>query len=363
MDEYFCTRCGAILNNQYGFDPSEGTWNCTECDQHLMDDDTYEGYAFEGVSWYCDNCEELLNKQYGFTDSNGTWRCTECYHTNGITEDDITNSSDSHHFQCPNCYSTLDDQWLFDKHEYEWTCTSCGVHLHHNYSDDDYSVFEEDDECESEKIKLRKSPHNSSSHNMNSDLTVFVDERLKLPDERLRKKRIKAFLISGKKIPIGYDYNDLLRRNISEVYAALHNKAFNNIKTITSKDIYGSSPYKVGEVEQIIIGGELYFESTNKFKYDTEIVITYHEKREIKVPFSAISLHKLNYDEVTLRLQNLGFTEVKIYPIKDLVTGWLIKDGSIERVSIAGNYNFKENSIHPYDSKIVIEFHTFKTRK
>lgn len=362
MDEYFCTSCGAILNNQYGFDPSEGTWTCTVCDQHLMDDDTYEGDVFEGIAWYCDNCGELLNKQYGFTDGIGSWTCTECYHTNGTTEDDIINSS-ARHLQCPNCYSALDNQWLFDKNDYEWTCTSCGTHLHHNYSDEDYSIVDEDDEFESEKNVLCNSPRNSSSRNINSNSTVFVDERLKLPDERLRKKRMKAFLISGKKIPIGYNYNDLLRRNITEVYAALYNKAFNNIKTIPSKDIHASSLYKVGEVEQIMVGGILYFEATNKFKYDTEIIITYHEKREIKVPFSSNALHKLNYNEVTLRLQNLGFTEVKKHPIKDLVTGWLIKDGSVERVSIAGNYKFKENSVYPYDSKILIEFHTFKSRK
>lgn len=74
-------------------------------------------------------------------------------------------------------------------------------------------------------------------------------------------------------------------------------------------------------------------------------------------------MHKLNCDEVTIRLQDLGFESVKKYPIKDLVTGWLIKDGSVERVTIAGNDNFKANSTYPYDAKIVIEFHTFKTRK
>ena len=38
MDEYFCPKCGAILNDQYGFDPSKGTWRCTECGMYLMDD-------------------------------------------------------------------------------------------------------------------------------------------------------------------------------------------------------------------------------------------------------------------------------------------------------------------------------------
>ena len=82
MDEYFCPNCGAILNDQLGFDPDAGTWTCTECGTHLMDDDVYEGDSFEGVAWYCDNCGALLNRQAGFSDTSGTWTCTECYHSN-----------------------------------------------------------------------------------------------------------------------------------------------------------------------------------------------------------------------------------------------------------------------------------------
>ncbi|GET11910.1 hypothetical protein SN811_04100 [Ligilactobacillus agilis] len=43
MDEYFCPKCGAILNDQYGFNPNGGTWRCTECGELLMDDDVYDG--------------------------------------------------------------------------------------------------------------------------------------------------------------------------------------------------------------------------------------------------------------------------------------------------------------------------------
>lgn len=89
LDEYFCPKCGAILNDQPGFDPDNGTWTCTECGQHLMDEDIYEGDTYEGVAWYCDGCGALLNRQSGFSDSYGSWICTECGHRNGTTEDDI----------------------------------------------------------------------------------------------------------------------------------------------------------------------------------------------------------------------------------------------------------------------------------
>ena len=41
MDEYTCPKCGAILNNQKGFDPEYGAWRCLRCGQMIMDEDTY----------------------------------------------------------------------------------------------------------------------------------------------------------------------------------------------------------------------------------------------------------------------------------------------------------------------------------
>ncbi|MDR1623010.1 MAG: hypothetical protein LBS00_11600 [Synergistaceae bacterium] len=93
-DEYFCTKCGAVLNEQPGFNPYTyyGTWTCTECGQFLFDEDVDKGDSFSGVAWYCDNCGTLLNKQPGFSDSYGSWICAACSFRNSITEDDIRKS-------------------------------------------------------------------------------------------------------------------------------------------------------------------------------------------------------------------------------------------------------------------------------
>ena len=154
-----------------------------------------------------------------------------------------------------------------------------------------------------------------------------------------------------------------MRKNIAEVQTKLYNKAFNNLKTISVKDIYVNSPYTDGEVEQVVIGGSSFFQSTDKIPYDTEIIITYHEKKEIAIPFSAHSLKKKNYHEVAQQLQSLGFTEIYERSIKDLITGWVTKDGSIESVTIGESSTFKKNTVYKYDVKIVIEYHTFKSKK
>ena len=108
MNEYFCPNCGSILNDQYGFDPNRGHWRCTECGEHLMDDDVYNGNSFEGVSWLCDKCGELLNRQYGFSDNLGFWVCTNCGYMNSLTEDDIHDGAPE--YVCPKCNVALDYQ-------------------------------------------------------------------------------------------------------------------------------------------------------------------------------------------------------------------------------------------------------------
>lgn len=139
-DEYFCTNCGAILNEQPGFDPDCGMWTCTECGTLMMDDDIYDGDNYPGTAWICDNCGALLNRQYGFTDSDSSWRCTECGHVNGTTEDDILENK---LFECPRCGDNLNNQSCFNRMDDDWICSSCGAKLHHSFNDDDYDEVEE----------------------------------------------------------------------------------------------------------------------------------------------------------------------------------------------------------------------------
>ena len=87
--EYFCPNCDAILNDQYGFDPSNDDWPCISCGQLLYGNDAYEGNMYPDVMWYCDECHEILNKQSGFSDCCSSWMCTKCYHSNPINEDAI----------------------------------------------------------------------------------------------------------------------------------------------------------------------------------------------------------------------------------------------------------------------------------
>lgn len=333
MDEYYCPNCGAILNNQYGFDPDKGSWDCTECGQHLFDEETDNGVIFPGVAWYCDECGALLNKQPGFYDGCGYWNCTECYNSNSISENEIYKpEDDTNESEEESDENEPDDEENYFVNNY-------------SYGDTKYPSTEY---------------YSQASQNQSADTSYL---RFRKSDKELRRKRIKAFLLNRKRVKIDYDCHELLGGNITEVKTKLHNQAFTNIVCIPVKDIYKDSEKKAGDVEQIVIDGVQFFNSQDLVSYDARIVITYHEKHEIEIPFSAVSLKKMNCLDVVDTLKKLGFTELYTKPIYDLVTGWFTKNGSVEKVTIAGDSNFKKKFTYKYDSQIVIEYHTKRSRR
>lgn len=40
-------------------------------------------------SWICDNCNTYMNDQPGFDVSDGTWTCTECGALNDVSENNV----------------------------------------------------------------------------------------------------------------------------------------------------------------------------------------------------------------------------------------------------------------------------------
>lgn len=324
MDEYFCPNCDAILNEQSGFDPSRGTWTCTSCGKLLMDDNIYNGDTFEGVAWFCDDCGALLNRQSGFSDTFGSWICTECGYQNSISEDDILDESTSDLDGLSALFAGV-------------TGIVIGLGINKLLQKIEQK---QQKEAEAERIRLQQ-------------------EKERKARNALRRKQAAAFLFRGKKIKIRYGFEDLIGRNIEFVTRVLTESAFTNIKTIPSKDIYTHSSYNIGQVEQVIINGSGYFREGDHIPYDANIIVTYHEKGEIQIPFTERSLRKMNYAAVRDMFQELGFTEIYGQPIRDLVTGWINKEGSVKSVTVGEVYPFKKNSIFTYDTKIVIEYHTF----
>ena len=61
------------------------------------------------------------------------------------------------------------------------------------------------------------------------------------------------------------------------------------------------------------------------------------------IPFSSSEAKGRNYSEVVKQLEDAGFTNVETVPIRDLVTGILTHDGSVEKITINGDAEFTKN--------------------
>lgn len=144
------------------------------------------------------------------------------------------------------------------------------------------------------------------------------------------------------KIALLYDWTDLKNECLSSVISLLQNNGFINIKSIPINDIGHDSDITPFQVEQILINGSAYFNVGDIFKENVEILITYHKKKEINMPYAAGYFQYKNYIEVGDIFESLGFSEIYENSIEDLKVGFIVKDGSVENVSIGGNDNFKK---------------------
>ena len=84
------------------------------------------------------------------------------------------------------------------------------------------------------------------------------------------------------------------------------------------------------------------------------------EKKEgLEIKSSSSDLEGQNYETVILKLESVGFTDIKTVILDDLILGWLTKDGEVEEVAINGDTSFGESDYFPANAKIIITYHTF----
>lgn len=80
---------------------------------------------------------------------------------------------------------------------------------------------------------------------------------------------------------------------------------------------------------------------------------------EAKTPSGSSIQEGQDYKEVIENFKEKGFTNIKTEKIEDLITGWLIKDGEVEEVSVDNDVNYSSDEWVLADTEIVIKYHTF----
>lgn len=68
---------------------------------------------------------------------------------------------------------------------------------------------------------------------------------------------------------------------------------------------------------------------------------------EAKTPSGSSIQKGRDYSKVVEEFESSGFTNIKLEKLDDLVTGWLIKDGEVESVSVDGDTGYSADAWYP----------------
>ena len=80
---------------------------------------------------------------------------------------------------------------------------------------------------------------------------------------------------------------------------------------------------------------------------------------EAKTPSGSSIQKGREYQDVINDFEGKGFTNIKTEVLDDLVTGWLVKDGEVESVSVDGDGDYSPDVWYPNDVGVIITYHTF----
>ncbi len=195
---------------------------------------------------------------------------------------------------------------------------------------------------------------------------IYVEEYGKLVENNgfivsedlidINQKKLKYI---GQTVTTNYSSNDYKKEHIFVAVSLLLKAGFVRIKAVPIKEATKRNKKQFFQIKSITIDGEVSFEKGKKFPKNSKVLIKYYLKKKIKMPYSKENLMNKNCHNVAEKMRDLGFVEVKLHPIKDLVWGILKKDESIESISI-GYCDIEKGKEYEYDKRIDIYYHTFK---
>ncbi len=84
---------------------------------------------------------------------------------------------------------------------------------------------------------------------------------------------------------------------------------------------------------------------------------------EAKTPSGSSIQKGRDYQDVYEQFEDKGFTNIRFEVLDDLVTGWLIKDGEVESVSVDGDIDYSADKWYLADVEVIITYHTFPNKE
>ena len=159
---------------------------------------------------------------------------------------------------------------------------------------------------------------------------------------------------------VGISSEDVVGRRYESVVSALEASNFKNITTQELDDLDLSEEGETGTVSEVVIGDDTVFSAETEYPNDIQIIIRYHSLRLVQPIITSKEAQKKNCEEICAVFAGAGFVNIQTEPIYDLITGWIISDGSVEEVLIDNSNAFETNYSYRPDAEVVIRYHTFR---
>lgn len=84
---------------------------------------------------------------------------------------------------------------------------------------------------------------------------------------------------------------------------------------------------------------------------------------EAKTPSGSGAMKGRQYSDVVEDFEEKGFTNIKLDKLEDLVTGWMTKEGEVEKVSVGGDEKYDPDKWVANDVAVVITYHAFPEKE
>lgn len=165
-----------------------------------------------------------------------------------------------------------------------------------------------------------------------------------------------------KGIEVGFSEDDIIGLNYEDAISTIKESGFTNVYAHAEYDLGIEDIKKEYIVTDVSIRGDSSFEDEDKYPYDARVELIYHVVKSIPVPVSAKDGRKMLCDELASTLEEAGFVNITTEADRDLITGWITKEGSVEEISIGGDTKFSQNASFRPDVEIVITYHAFKEK-
>lgn len=377
--EFFCPNCGATLNDQDGFDPNIGAWECTECGQELFGDKVESTQKkFKGVIWYCDNCNAVLSTQPGFADYLGTWICTECGCENSLTENDVLDSSDKALDRLNRFLTKINGglEWISEKiGENEDDIDSSDnedkdypdlsdLHIHFSAEDDE---DEDDDDYDDGYDEYEDDFEEDEDDDTTTAFVETVQQSLDTQDDdkpgKLSVSKKMWYYIIRKKFEVKRSSAECIGMAINDAVKQFLDWGFRDVNAVAEEDLDIEDIDKDGTVVSATINGYTSFAANSLFPFNSNVVIRYCTLRRAAPPITSKRAKGKEYREIIESFTSAGFCNVEPRAIYDLTFGWLKRDGVVESIEIEGKSNYLVTTGYRLDANIVVSYHTFKRKR